>query len=38
MTSADFHTCAKQFDANEVFVRLIMKGRMAGTMSLRVIV
>ena len=33
MTSADFHTCAKQFDANEVFIRLIMKGRMAGTMS-----
>ena len=34
MTTADFNTCAKQFDANEVFIRLIMTGRVAGRMSL----
>ena len=26
MTSADFHACAKQFDANEEFMRLVMTG------------
>ena len=34
MTTADFHTCTKQFDANEVFIRLTMTGRVAGRMSL----
>ena len=34
MTTADYHACAKQFDANEVLVRLVMTGRVAGKLSL----
>ena len=34
MTSADFHVCAKQFDANEEFMRLVMAGKVAGRLSL----
>ena len=35
MTTADFHACAKQFDANEELIRLLMTGRVAGNLSLR---
>ena len=35
MTTADFHACAKQFDANEELIRLVMTGRVAGNLSLR---
>ena len=34
MTSADFHACAKQFDANEELMRLVMAGKVAGKLSL----
>ena len=34
MTTADFHACAKQFDANEELIRLVMTGRVAGKLSL----
>ena len=34
MTTADFHACAKQFDANEELIRLVMTGRVAGRLSL----
>ena len=34
MTIADFHACAKQFDANEELIRLVMTGRVAGRLSL----
>ena len=34
MTSADFHACAKQFDANEELMTLVMTGRVAGRLSL----
>ena len=27
MTSADFHACAKQFDANEELMRFVMTGK-----------
>ena len=33
MTTADFGTCAKQFDANEVLIRLVMMGKVAGRLS-----
>ena len=33
MTSADFHACAKQLDANEELMRLVMTGRVAGTLA-----
>ena len=34
MATADFQTCAKQFDASEVLVRLVMMVRVAGRLSL----
>ena len=34
MTVADFHACEKQFDANGALMRLVMKGRVAGRLSL----
>ena len=34
MTTADFPACAKQFDANEELIRLVMTGRVAGRLSL----
>ena len=34
MTTADFHVCAKQFDANEELIRLVITGRVAGRLSL----
>ena len=34
MTTADFHACVKQFDANEELIRLVMTGREAGRLSL----
>ena len=34
MTTADFHACAKKFDANEELIRLVMTGRVAGRLSL----
>ena len=34
MTTADFHACAKQFDANEELIRLVMTGRVAGLSTL----
>ena len=34
MTTADFHACAKQFDAKKELISLVMTGRMAGRLSL----
>ena len=34
MTIADCHACAKQFDANEELIRLLITGRVAGRLSL----
>ena len=34
MKPADFHACAKQFDANEELIRLVMTGRVASRLSL----
>ena len=34
MTTADFHACTKQFDANKELIRLVMTGRVAGRLSL----
>ena len=34
MTTADFHAYAKQFDANEELIRLVMTGRVAGLSTL----
>ena len=34
MATADFHACAKHFDANEELIRLVMTGSVAGTLSL----
>ena len=34
MTTADFHACAKQFDAKEELISLVMTGRVAVRLSL----
>lgn len=34
MTTADFHTYAKQLDADEVLIRLVIMGRVTGRLSL----